>query len=89
MEIYIARDGNRLGSFPLDEVRRQLASGQLTPNDLAWTQGARDWVPLVSFPPLQSNQYPPAVDYNGPRQPEQTSGLAIASLVCGILSLPF
>jgi hypothetical protein len=89
MEIYIARDGHRLGPFPVEEVKRQLASGQLSPNDLAWAQGARDWVPLASFSPLQGNQYPPAVGYEGPRQPEQTSGVAIASLVLGIISFLF
>ncbi|EDY17101.1 hypothetical protein CfE428DRAFT_5446 [Chthoniobacter flavus Ellin428] len=99
MEIYIARDGNRLGPFPLEEVRRQLASGQLTPNDLAWVQGAQDWVPLASFPPLQStpphipaasspNLTPtqPTATYAAPSQPGQTSGAAIASLVIGLLS---
>jgi len=98
MEIYIARDGTRLGPFPLEEVRRQLASGQLTPNDLAWMQGAQDWVPLASFPPLQSappnipptspqgNLNPAPAGYVAPPQPGQTSGAAIASLVLGILS---
>lgn len=58
MEIYIARDGQRFGPFPLEEVQRQLASGQLMRHDLAWVAGARDWMPLSAFPPLQSTQQP-------------------------------
>lgn len=102
MDVYIARNGARSGPFPLEEVQRQLASGQLSTSDLAWTQGAQDWVPLASFPPLQSipsipGNMPPAIplhDLNSDRPvvgagQAQTSGAAIASLVLGILSLPF
>ncbi|MDR3402639.1 MAG: DUF4190 domain-containing protein [Chthoniobacter sp.] len=55
MEIHIARNGKQLGPFPLDEVKRQLAVGELFPTDFAWTPGAADWVPLSAFPPLMAS----------------------------------
>lgn len=105
MEIHIARDGKQFGPFTLEEVQRQLANGQLSPGDLAWVQGARDWVPLASFAPLQSTQAPPPggtvssvhnpnfppppMGYVAPQRSAQTSGAAIASLVIGIISFLF
>ncbi|MEP6673337.1 MAG: DUF4190 domain-containing protein [Chthoniobacter sp.] len=64
MDIHIARNGKQFGPFPLDEVKRQLAVGELFPSDLAWTNGEKDWVPLAGFPPLMnspSSQEPPPI----------------------------
>jgi Domain of unknown function (DUF4190)/GYF domain 2 len=104
MEIYLARDGQRVGPFPLEEVLRQLAAGTLQPTDLAWTEGAADWMPVSSLPgivvaappPLASAQPPPmpafaprvaGIRQPGAGAPAETSGLAITSLVLGILSV--
>jgi hypothetical protein len=103
MEIHIARNGKQFGPFPLEEVRRQLAVGKLFPTDYAWTEGAADWVPLASFPALHApapqspsmisplRSLDPARPTAGfpSSQPSQTSGLAVASLVAGILSWIF
>ena len=103
MDIHIARNGKQFGPFSLDEVKRQLAVGQLFPNDLAWTEGEKDWVPLAGFPPvmaaLAAQEPPPmsplraldtarpvAVIVEPPPLQRQTSGVAIASLILGILS---
>ena len=80
MQFHISRNGQQFGPYSLDDVRAQLASGTLLPTDLAWKEGAPDWQPLSSMtefagivPPVQTAK--------------TTSGLAIASLVLGILSL--
>ena len=101
MAIYVARDGHRLGPFSEEEVRRQLAAGALRPTDLAWTEGLAAWVPLASLPGFttsasgggQPTSSPPAVPvliyadggalYPGP---PQTSGVAVTSLIAGIVS---
>jgi hypothetical protein len=93
MEIYIARDGQRLGPFSTDEVQRQLGARLVSPTDLAWTEGSPGWVPLNTLPELglaAAGVLPPlppapVVIYHSGR----TSSTAIASLVCGILSISF
>jgi hypothetical protein len=80
-------------------VRRQLAAGALLPTDYAWSEGATAWVQLANLPSLLS---PPAEPTAPPLPPpaasviepvvhrtRQTSGLAVASMVLGILSATF
>lgn len=103
MEIHVGRDGQNLGAFSLDEVRRKLAEGTFRPTDLGWTEGQADWVPLASLPALAPPPPPvpggnvappspeartlrPAPGVPAPAGPTATSGVAIASLICGILS---
>lgn len=50
MKIYITRDGQRTGPYSLEEVNRQLAAGNLSPVDQAWSEGSPGWKPLVGFP---------------------------------------
>jgi hypothetical protein len=106
MGIHLFVRGQQLGPFPPEEIRNRLARGELQLNDLAWTDGLADWVPLSSLPgfspipappplnapiPLQTRYVPPQFQYqpqpSPASRPTSTSGLAIASLVCGILSL--
>jgi hypothetical protein len=64
MQIHLARNGQAMGPFPLEEVNRQLAAGTLTGTDLAWYDGAAGWAPLSSVPgvtvPGTSGATPPA-----------------------------
>ena len=81
-------------SGPVDErqLREMIAAGQLAPETLVWREGMKDWTRLDSVPELSSA--PPA-SYGQP-QPgypgyypvaPPTSGLAIASMVCGIVGI--
>ena len=88
MEIYVFKHDRQKGPYTLEEIDDQLEKGFLQPTDLAWHDGLEDWkkievimgrVPSGSGgPKLPPSPYPLNV---------RTSGLAIASLVCGILSL--
>lgn len=54
--IYVARDGKQFGPYSEEEVRSNLKTGDVSLDDLAWSEGATDWVPLskllgVSAPP--------------------------------------
>lgn len=99
MQIHVARDGQRLGPFSIEEVRARLSAGEIRPTDLAWAEGRADWVPLASFPGIAEPAVPtlPQTGVGGPPPLQRipppisgaTSGLAIASLVCGILSVTF
>ena len=99
MQIHIARDGQKLGPFSTEEVTARLAAGELRPTDLAWAEGRAEWCPLSAFPgfssapgtppPLRAPVAPPPLQRIPGGDVMSTSGLAIASLTCGILSCVF
>ncbi len=75
MEIRIHRDGSDFGPYSLEELRQYLASGQIIPTDLAWYQGAPDWMPVTQVPglnpkpvtpPVAAPQMPPSMPPMGP-----------------------
>ena len=43
---HVAHEGDRVGPWPVEEIRRRLSAGELSPNDLAWREGMTDWEPL-------------------------------------------
>jgi len=47
MDIYIRRDEQRYGPYSLDDIQSDLATGNVVPTDLAWYEGAKDWVPIA------------------------------------------
>lgn len=68
MDITIARGDQQYGPYTMDEVNAYLASGQLSYTDLAFREGATQWVPLGTMlgvlvphqtmlpqPPIQRN----------------------------------
>ncbi len=54
MNLFINRDGQQFGPYPLDIVRIYLKTGALLPTDLAWYEGATNWVALSSMPEISS-----------------------------------
>ncbi len=97
MQIHIARDGQKFGPFSAEEVKARLASGELRATDLAWSEGRAEWSPLSAFPgistasatppPLNAPALPPPLRKVPQLLNPPPSGLAITSLVCGILSV--
>lgn len=92
MRILVHHDGQQLGPYTLDEARAALAAGTLRTTDLAWQEGTPNWVPLASLlagaggaPPIPGAAPQPALLLAG----AQTSGLAITSLILGIVSIVF
>ena len=49
MQIHVARNGQQLGQFSVEEINRQLADGTLSSTDLGWHEGAAGWAPLSSI----------------------------------------
>jgi hypothetical protein len=58
MEIHIARSGQKMGPFSLEEVNRQLAAGTLSLSDLAWYEGAAGWAALSTVPGVRTGAAP-------------------------------
>ncbi len=93
MKILVHHDGQQLGPYSLEEARAALGAGTLSPGDLAWQEGTPTWVPLASLLAGAVPGAPPSFPGAAPQTAivpanSQTSGLAITSLVLGILALP-
>ena len=85
MQIFIQHQGLQCGPFAADQVRAGLANGTYQPSELAWYEGAAGWLPLSTVPGIGDNL--PGATVTNPSV-TRTSGLAIWSLVLGILALP-
>ena len=77
MQLFVHHNGIQLGPYPIPTVHAQLADGSLDASDLAWHDGMAEWQPLASIPGIVGA--PQALSYPA------TSGLSIASMICGIL----
>ena len=100
---FYARDGTHQGPLPIGELRRMANSGEINPNTQVWTKGMPNWIPAHQVPKLgivattalsASTPAGASLDLRlqAPLQPSvyhpsRTSGLAIASLVLGIIWL--
>lgn len=82
MQIFIQHQGQQTGPFPIEQIRVGLAHGVYQPSDLAWYEGAAGWLPLSSMPAVVGGLPGAQASVEGVK----TSGLAISSLVLGILS---
>jgi type II secretory pathway pseudopilin PulG len=92
MQYHVAKNGEKSGPFDKEEVYRRLVAGELSGSDLGWHEGMAEWEPLSKLIPPPTPQVQPVFVVPGggavpavPVTPLGTSGLAIASLVCGIL----
>lgn len=91
MPYLISQNGEQLGPLDREEVLRRLVAGELKGSDLGWQEGMAEWEPLSKLipPPVPASTPPPVFASNAPALPQApsgTSGLAIGSLVCGLLS---
>lgn len=46
MNITISKNDRQIGPYTVWEVNRRLREGELKPDDMAWMEGTKDWVPL-------------------------------------------
>ncbi|HLP06876.1 MAG TPA: GYF domain-containing protein, partial [Opitutaceae bacterium] len=94
---YLAINRVQSGPFAENEVRQRAARGEFGPGDLCWCEGWPQWrriaevfPPAAEPPPLPSAAatppaMPPATRPSGPGAGgAPTSGMAVASLVCGL-----
>ena len=114
MNWYYAKNGNQNGPLPTEDMKDRIAMGEISPTDLAWSEGMADWMPVSQIPELkvetparQESFTPPPPAATAESSPYQTpssapgpvspvsmvpgqvpsQGLAIASMICGILGL--
>lgn len=91
MQYTVARNGQTLGQYFLPQLQQGIANETLFPTDLVWTAGMSEWAPLSDVLDGRSGFAPvAALTYPGAPLPIgaiRTSGLAVTSLVLGILSV--
>jgi prepilin-type processing-associated H-X9-DG protein len=88
-------DGKDYGPVDSDTVRRWLVERRANAQTLVQAEGAAAWSPLGGVPEFAASLgaapnppgFPPPLPATSPARPRQTSGLAIASLVLGILGI--
>lgn len=91
MQYHVARDGQQLGEFPDQQLREGLFNGSFLTTDMAWREGMGEWVPLgqlfgaprAAVPRRPVVSYDTSVAVGNP----PSSGMAITSLVMGIISI--
>lgn len=102
-EWFYGREGQQYGPIDEATMKARVASGEVGRNDLVWKEGMSEWIPLSQVSELstvnsevdsaQESPYevpatqPASAVSAGVPVALPTSGLAIAALVCGILSL--
>jgi hypothetical protein len=90
MEKYkiLGADQKEYGPVTADVLRQWIAQGRAVSNTSVQVEGSTEWKPLSSYPEFAdafaATQLPP-LRLDLPAGPPKTSGLAIASLICGIL----
>jgi hypothetical protein len=93
MQWYYSNNATQMGPVAEAELRAMLASGKVNATDMVWQEGMKDWLPASSVPGLcvmpqvAGNPYQPPLVAGSIDAPIPTSGLAIASLICGIVGI--
>lgn len=88
----LGTDNKEYGPVPAEQLRQWILQGRANRNTLVQAEGATSWKPLSLFPEFSATLGGLAPTPSAP-QPVQsvsdgTNGLAVASLVAGIVSLP-
>ncbi len=88
----LGTDNKEYGPVSAEQLRQWILQGRANRNTLVQAEGATSWKPLSLFPEFSATLGSVAPTLPAP-QPVQavsdgTNGLAVASLVAGIVSLP-
>lgn len=59
MEIWFAKNNERLGPFSEEQAQHMIESGQIAPGDLFWKQGMEEWAPVGTDSSRNPNLPPP------------------------------
>ena len=89
---YYGSEGQQNGPVAEHELSALIAQGVISPTTLVWREGMVTWQAMSTVPELQMGSMP--MNMASPHYPTMqpvmpNSGLAIASMVCGIVSILF
>src|SRR5262245_41238402 len=84
MNYHLHRNGQTVGVFPLEELRRRREAGELSGNDLVWRDGMTSWQTLDSILQPGAPAAPSSVQARTPTSTGKRAliwGLSIATAV--------
>ncbi len=98
MEIFISRDGQQFGPYTLSEVQTDLNTGNIVAGDLAWHEGAADWVEISEIaglvvprkrlpPPPPPGRLPPTGGTLKLTNVQEVVAIAVISLLIPLVGL--
>jgi hypothetical protein len=67
--IYVSKDGKRLGPYATDPIMQFLQMGNLTSSDLIWFKGCKDWIPISGVSNFNQSAPPPVSPAKAPQPP--------------------
>jgi Domain of unknown function (DUF4190)/GYF domain 2 len=88
----IGADGKAYGPITIEQLKQWIGEGRANAQTQTLADGATEWKPLGALPEFTSSFAPPIPPTISPitgGRFRKTNSLAIAGLVCGILSLTF
>lgn len=80
MEIFVSRDCREFGPYTLDDVNAYLASGELSGDDIAWYDGAADWMPLRSMEGVKAPSNSPSEQRPNPSEKDADGVTQLAAI---------
>lgn len=86
MNYHLSQNGRDAGAFPLEELRRRRASGELNGSEPVWTDGMAQWEPLDSVL-AQAQPGAPSFIMPPPLPPPRRSGLPMPVAVLAVVSI--
>src|SRR5438445_13104058 len=81
MRVYTVQNNKRSGPHSLEEIQARLEACALSPTDLAWYEGAGDWMPLSQVPGLKMPEQsaPPRLNVPPPLPASASSSRSFAA----------
>ncbi len=80
MQIYIAKEGQQLGPYTIEQINAEAAAGRIKATDLAWVQGWTAWQPVSTVPGFVTASPPNLPPEAPPPPPPVPGGNALAGL---------
>jgi hypothetical protein len=81
MDIFVAKNDQKLGPYTLEEVRARIDSGSFSWEDLGWHEALTDWQPLSRLLAALPSEG------EGPPAPRKSSGLAKTSFIISMIGI--
>src|SRR5271170_4221151 len=82
---YLFINGSQQGPYPVEKVQAMLASGEIGPDTLGWTEGQADWQPVSHL--LVAHLPPAPVGSRPSRMGSFLGGIGVTLAVIGAILL--
>ena len=86
MEIFVGKNDEQYGPFPIEKVNESIANGEFSLDDLGWYEGLGEWKPLRNIEGIVGATVVPTVVSNPPKNAGVPAEQVPSNLVWGILS---